>query len=107
MGKDLLGEFELMVLLAAMRLGEGDAYALAIVDRPARVGQSCAWGGRRQPGIQGSSFRLCGTPGIMVVIWRSRRADGRGRTHRVLDPRKTRVGDPAGRGATGGVLIHE
>jgi PadR family transcriptional regulator PadR len=32
MGKDLLGEFELMVLLAATRLGEDGAYALAIVD---------------------------------------------------------------------------
>ena len=31
-GKDTLGEFELMVLLAAMRLGEEQAYALAIVD---------------------------------------------------------------------------
>ena len=32
MGKDLLGEFELMVLLASKRLGEDGAYALAIVD---------------------------------------------------------------------------
>lgn len=32
MGKDTLGEFELMVLLAALRLGEDDAHALAIVD---------------------------------------------------------------------------
>ena len=32
MGKDVLGEFELMVLLAAMRLGEDAAYALAITD---------------------------------------------------------------------------
>jgi DNA-binding PadR family transcriptional regulator len=32
MGKDMLGEFELMVLLAVMRLGEEDAYALAIAD---------------------------------------------------------------------------
>ena len=32
MGKDTLGEFELMVLLAVMRLGEEEAYALAIVD---------------------------------------------------------------------------
>ncbi len=32
MGRDVLGEFELMVLLAAMRLGEDDAYALGIVD---------------------------------------------------------------------------
>lgn len=32
MGKDTLGEFELMVLLAAMRLGEEEAYTLAIVD---------------------------------------------------------------------------
>lgn len=32
MGKDLLGEFELMVLLAVKRLGEDEAYALAIVD---------------------------------------------------------------------------
>lgn len=32
MGKDTLGEFELMVLLAALRLGEDDAYALAIAD---------------------------------------------------------------------------
>ena len=32
MGRDVLGEFELMVLLAALRLGEEEAYALAIVD---------------------------------------------------------------------------
>jgi DNA-binding PadR family transcriptional regulator len=32
MGKDLLGEFELMVLLAALRLGEEEAYGLAIAD---------------------------------------------------------------------------
>jgi len=41
MGKDLLGEFELMVLLAALRLGEDDAYALAIVDDiAARTGRA-------------------------------------------------------------------
>ncbi len=32
MGKDSLGEFELLVLLACMRLGEADAYAVSIVD---------------------------------------------------------------------------
>lgn len=32
MGKDILGEFELMVLLAALRLGEEEAHALAIAD---------------------------------------------------------------------------
>lgn len=32
MGRDALGEFELMVLLAAVRLGEEEAHALAIVD---------------------------------------------------------------------------
>lgn len=32
MGKETLGEFELMVLLAAMRLGEEEAHALAIAD---------------------------------------------------------------------------
>lgn len=32
MGKNTLGEFELLVLLAALRLGEEDAYALGIVD---------------------------------------------------------------------------
>ena len=32
MGRDTLGEFELFVLLAVLRLGEADAYALAIVD---------------------------------------------------------------------------
>lgn len=32
MGKETLGEFELLVLLAAMRLGETDAYAVSIVD---------------------------------------------------------------------------
>lgn len=32
MGRDVLGEFEMMVLLAAMRLGEDEAYALGIVD---------------------------------------------------------------------------
>ena len=32
MGRDALGEFELMVLLAAMRLGEEEAHALAIVE---------------------------------------------------------------------------
>ena len=32
MGKGSLGEFELMVLLAALRLGEDDAYSLAIAD---------------------------------------------------------------------------
>jgi DNA-binding PadR family transcriptional regulator len=31
-GKDLLGEFELMVLLGVMRLGEEEAYSLSIVD---------------------------------------------------------------------------
>lgn len=32
MGRDVLGEFELTVLLAALRLDEEEAYALAIVD---------------------------------------------------------------------------
>lgn len=32
MGKQGLGEFELMVLLAAIRLGEEDAHAVSIVD---------------------------------------------------------------------------
>ena len=32
MGKDTLGEFELLVLLACVRLGEDDAYAVSIVD---------------------------------------------------------------------------
>lgn len=32
MGKDGLGEFELLVLLACVRLGSGQAYAVAIVD---------------------------------------------------------------------------
>ena len=32
MPKDSVGEFELMVLLAAIRLGEEEAYALAIAD---------------------------------------------------------------------------
>lgn len=32
MGKQGLGEFELMVLLAALRLGEDDAHAVSIVD---------------------------------------------------------------------------
>jgi len=32
MGRESLGEFELMVLLAAMRLGEDEAHALSIVD---------------------------------------------------------------------------
>ncbi|MEK9499640.1 PadR family transcriptional regulator [Gaopeijia maritima] len=41
MGRDVLGEFELMVLLAAMRLGEDEAHALAIVDDiRARAGRS-------------------------------------------------------------------
>ena len=41
MGKETLGEFELMVLLAAMRLGEENAYALAIVDEiTERTGRS-------------------------------------------------------------------
>jgi PadR family transcriptional regulator PadR len=40
-GKQGLGEFELMVLLAAIRLGEDDAYAVAIVDDiEARTGRS-------------------------------------------------------------------
>jgi len=32
MGKGILGEFELMVLLAAMRLGEEQSHALALAD---------------------------------------------------------------------------
>jgi DNA-binding PadR family transcriptional regulator len=41
MGKDTLGEFELMVLLAAVRLGEEEAHALAIMDDiVARTGRS-------------------------------------------------------------------
>lgn len=32
MGRDLLGEFELLVLLALMQLDEADAYALSVVD---------------------------------------------------------------------------
>jgi PadR family transcriptional regulator PadR len=32
MGKQGLGEFELLVLLAALRLGEDDAHAVSIVD---------------------------------------------------------------------------
>lgn len=41
MGKETLGEFELMVLLAATRLGEEEAHPLAIVDDIAeRAGRS-------------------------------------------------------------------
>lgn len=41
MGKDILGEFELMVLLAVLRLGEEEAHALAIADDIAvRAGRS-------------------------------------------------------------------
>jgi hypothetical protein len=32
MGKDTLGEFEMLVLLACIRLGDTDAYAVSIVD---------------------------------------------------------------------------
>lgn len=32
MGKNVLGDFELLVMLAAMRLGEDEAYSLAIAD---------------------------------------------------------------------------
>ena len=32
MGKESLGEFELLVLLAVLRLGDEDAYSLAIAD---------------------------------------------------------------------------
>ena len=32
MGRELLGEFEFLVLLAAMRLGDDDAHPLAIAD---------------------------------------------------------------------------
>lgn len=32
MGKDNLGEFELLVLLASIRLGDEEAYAVSIVD---------------------------------------------------------------------------
>ncbi|MEZ5318900.1 MAG: helix-turn-helix transcriptional regulator [Vicinamibacterales bacterium] len=40
MGKDTLGEFELLVLLAAIRLGEAEAYAVSIVDEiAARTGR--------------------------------------------------------------------
>jgi len=40
MGKQGLGEFELMVLLAAMRLGEDEAHAVSIVDEiHARTGR--------------------------------------------------------------------
>jgi DNA-binding PadR family transcriptional regulator len=40
-GKQGLGEFELLVLLAAIRLGEEDAYAVSIVDDIlARTGRS-------------------------------------------------------------------
>jgi DNA-binding PadR family transcriptional regulator len=40
-GKQGLGEFELLVLLAAIRLGEDDAYAVSIVDDIlARTGRS-------------------------------------------------------------------
>lgn len=40
MGKDGLGEFELLVLLACVRLGEDTAYAVAIVDEiRARTGR--------------------------------------------------------------------
>ena len=40
MGKQGLGEFELLVLLAALRLGEGDAHAVSIVDEiHARTGR--------------------------------------------------------------------
>ena len=41
MGKTGLGEFELMVLLAALRLGEEEAYPVSIVDEiEARTGRS-------------------------------------------------------------------
>jgi PadR family transcriptional regulator len=40
MGKDNLGEFELLVLLACLRLGEAEAYAVSIVDEiRARTGR--------------------------------------------------------------------
>jgi len=40
MGKSGLGEFELLVLLAVLRLGEGEAYAVSIVDEiHARTGR--------------------------------------------------------------------
>ena len=40
MGKDTVGEFELLVLLACMRLGEDKAYAVSIVDEiRARTGR--------------------------------------------------------------------
>lgn len=32
MGKDSLGEFEMLVLLACLRLGDAEAYAVSIVD---------------------------------------------------------------------------
>lgn len=32
MGKDMLGEFELLVLLACVRLGDDDAYAVSVAD---------------------------------------------------------------------------
>lgn len=41
MGKETLGEFELMVLLAALRLGEEEAHAVSIVDEiEGRAGRS-------------------------------------------------------------------
>ncbi len=41
MGKEMLGEFELLVLLAALRLGEDAAYAVAIADEiEARTGRA-------------------------------------------------------------------
>jgi PadR family transcriptional regulator PadR len=40
MGKDTVGEFELLVLLACMRLGDSKAYAVSIVDEiRARTGR--------------------------------------------------------------------
>jgi DNA-binding PadR family transcriptional regulator len=40
MGKDTLGEFELLVLLACLRLGDAGAYAVSIVDEiHARTGR--------------------------------------------------------------------
>ena len=46
MGKGALGEFELMVMLAVMRLGEEEAHALAIADH---IAERTGRGVRRSP----------------------------------------------------------
>jgi len=88
MGKDILGEFELMVLLAAMRLGEVEAHALAIADDiKARTGRSV-----RRSAVYVTLKRLEGKGHIVTWLGEPRaERGGKARRHVRVEPQGVRA----------------